>query len=178
MKTLTVIFLFISLIGFSQRWQDSNRGLYPQSIQVTYNVKNTAIGLRYGYLFNKPVMEMPLGWYASFSNTINPYYMNNVGGNNYDWERKYSLGGMVQLPYSRKMNGTHTFLTVGVVYNSHKDPYLDYPGRYDANLYYTSNVGCDIGIEQQRGRVKWHLTVDALNFMRYVEFGCGYTFFR
>lgn len=37
----------------AQRWQDANRGLYPQSIQATLNVRNTAVGLRYGYLFQK-----------------------------------------------------------------------------------------------------------------------------
>jgi len=56
--TLIVLLLFISLTGFSQRWQDSNRGLYPQSIQSTVNVRNTAVGFRYGYLFQKH----PAGW--------------------------------------------------------------------------------------------------------------------
>lgn len=170
MKTLSVIFLFVSLAGFSQSWQDSNRGLYPQSIQATINARNTALGLRYGYLFQKK----PLGVYGSFSNTISP----NPDYINYDWERKYSVGGMMQLPYSYKMRGIHTFITAGVVYNSHKDPYLDYPGRYNGQLYYTSNIGFDVGIEQQINHFKCHLTVDVMNFMRYVEFGAGFTFYR
>jgi len=174
MKTLTVIFLFISLTGFSQRWQDANRGLYPQSIQATINVRNTSVGIRYGYLFQKPVLQMPLGVYASFSNTIAP----NTDYNNYDWERKYSLGGMFTLPYVREMNGIHTFFTLGVVYNSHENPYIDFSGKYDARLYYTSNVGCDVGMEWQMKHFKCHLTCDVVNFMRYVEFGAGYTFYK
>ena len=106
----------------AQRWQDANRGLYPQSIQATYNIRNTAIGFRYGYLFSKSVLAMPLGVYCSFSNTINPYWNNNVGNNNYDWERKFSLGGVMQLSHSIKMNGFHTFLLLRVFITHIRQP--------------------------------------------------------
>ena len=168
-KEWMLIITYILLgIAFGQRchgqsWQDSNRGLYPQSIQATINAKNTAVGLRYGYLFR----EQPLGIYASFSNTI----ASNLDYNNYAWERKYSLGGMVQLPYNRKMRGIHTFFTLAAVYNSHDDP-------YDRSMNYTNDIGCDIGMEFQINRYKCHLTVDAINFMRYVEFGCGISFYK
>jgi hypothetical protein len=147
---------------YAQSWQDSNRGLYPQSIQATVNPKNTAIGFRYGYLFK----EQPFGLYASFSNTISP----NTDYNNYDWERKYSLGGMVQLPYNIKMRGIHTFFTVGAVYNQHPEIAQD--------KYATSVIGCDVGVEFQIHHYRCHLTVDVVNFMRYIQIGCGYTFFR
>lgn len=84
----------------------------------------------------------------------------------------------MQLPYALEMRGIHTFLTVAGVYNSHETPYLDFPGRYDARLYYTSNWGVDIGIQQQIGHFTAHLTVDVINWMRYVEFGAGYTFYK
>lgn len=172
MKTILIL-IFIPSMLLGQRWQDSNRGLYPQSVQASYNARNTAVGLRYGYLFQK----QPLGLYTSFSNTIapNPDYIN------YEWERKYSLGGMLTLPYVREMKGIHTFFTVGAVYNSHPTANTDkglMPGQYDGELYYTTNWGCDIGFEWQIKHFKCHLTVDAINFMRYVEFGAGYTFYK
>lgn len=177
MKVLIIILSFIPLNGFSQRWQDTNRGLYPQSIQTTYNARNTAFGFRYSYLFNKPIMEMPLGCYASFSNTIS----SNINYNNYKWERKLSIGGIIQLPYDLEAHGTHSFFTLGLVYNLHPKANTNknlMPGQYDSSLYYTSMFGCDIGIEQQYNRFRWHLTVDVINFMRYVEFGFGYCYFR
>lgn len=175
------ILLFIGEKCYGQRWKDSNRGLYPQSIQATYNVRNTALGFRYGYLFNKPVMEIPLGVYVSFSNTINPYWNNNVGNNNYDWERKFSLGGSVQLPHYLKMNGFHTFFTFAGVYNSHPTANSDknlMQGQYNGATYHTTNIGVDIGIEQQINHIKWHLTIDAINFLEYVELGAGITFYK
>lgn len=153
--------------GNAQHWQDTNRGLYPQSIQATLNAKNTAAGIRYGYIFQK----QPLGVYASFSNTIAP----DMDYNNYEWERKYSLGGMITLPYVRDMRGTHTFFTLGLVYNEHPTSTLV---SYDSNLYFTSDFGCDVGMEFQLHHFKAHLTVDVVNFMRYVEFGAGFTFFK
>jgi hypothetical protein len=169
MKTLSVIFLFISLTGFSQRWQDENRGLYPQSIQVTINARNSAVGLRYGYLFQKPLFGVPVGLYGSFSNTIKP----DMRYNNYSWERKIAIGGMITLPYSREMQGIHTILTLGAVYNSHPSIKMDDPG-----LYQTSPWGCDIGVQLQKNRTTGHISIDVLNFMRYVELGIGITFYK
>ena len=165
----------------AQRWEDSNRGLYPQSIQSTYNIRNTALGIRYGYLFQNPVLGIPLGVYGSFSNTINPYWNNNVGNNNYDWERKFSLGGIIQLPHSLKMNGFHTFFTFAGVYNSHPTANSDkglMQGQYSGGTYHVTNPGVDIGIEQQINHIKLHLTLDAMNFLEYVEFGVGIAFYK
>ena len=118
-----------------------------------------------------------MGVYASFSNTIapNPNYIN------YEWERRYSLGGMLTLPYVREMKGIHTFFTLGLVYNSHPTANTDkglMPGQYDGELYYTTNWGCDIGFEWQTKHFKCHLTCDVVNFMRYVELGAGFTFYK
>lgn len=169
-----LIFLLISNKCDAQRWKDTNRGLYPQSLQVSVNAKNSAVGGRYGYLFQNPVLDMPLGVYASFSNTISP----NPDHNNYAWERKYSLGGMITLPHNMDSEA-HTFFTLGVVRNSHPDAFTtSTPGQYEADVYETANWGCDIGIEMQQKHFKAHLTVDVVNWMRYVEFGCGVTFFR
>jgi len=173
--------IFIGQKCKGQRWQDSNRGLYPQSIQTTYNIRNTALGVRYGYLIQKPVLGMPLGIYGSFSNTINPYWNNNVGNNNYDWERKYSIGSSVQLHHSIGMHSIHTFFTIAGIYNSHPTANSDKvrpPGQFTAGYYHITDWGCDIGIEQQINHVKWNLTVDFVNFLEYVEFGVGYTFFK
>jgi hypothetical protein len=175
MKTLVAIFLFTSLTGFSQRWQDENRGLYPNAVQVTYNARNTAIGLRYSHLFEKPVFKLPVGIYGSFSNTINP----DIRFINYNWERKYSLGVLVTLPYDG--GGMHTMFTLGAVRNEHPLLNADYgmqQGQHNPTYYETNNWGVDIGIQVQVKHFTSHLTVDVNNFMRYVEFGAGFTFYK
>ena len=165
----------------AQRWQDVNRGLYPNSIQGTLNARNESLGMRYSHLFEKPVSGLPLGVYASISNTIPegwrlPYYDEY---NTYSWERKYSLGGIITLPYSRQMHGTRTMLTVAAIYNSHEDVYMDdWPGRFDPNVAYTNNWGVDLGVQVQTGRFTAHISIDALNFFRYAEIGAGYCFYR
>lgn len=174
----TIGFLILQMIGnkcFGQRYQDTNRGLFPNALQGTINARNTAIGIRYSYLFQKSFMGIPCGLYGSFSNTIKP----DRRFINYPWERKYSLGGMITLPYTREMHGIRTVITVGAVYNSHPDNYLrDYPGLYDGNVYYTNNFGCDLGLQIQVNHFVGHIAVDAINFMRYVEIGIGFTFFK
>jgi hypothetical protein len=93
--------------------------------------------------------------------------------NNYEWERKYSFGVLVTLPAGKEMNGIHTMLTSGIVMNTHNPPYT---GTLDTSLYDTNDWGYDLGIQIQTNRFTAHITVDVLNFMRYVEIGAGYCF--
>lgn len=172
MKTkLIILILFCTLSLNAQRWQDVNRGLYPNAIQGTINARNTAVGVRYSHLFEKA----PYGFYVSFSNTIKP----DMKYNTYPWERKYSIGGMLTMPYNREMHGTRMMFTVGAIYNSHEDVYMDdWPGRFDPNVAYTNNWGVDLGIQVQIKRFTGHISIDALNFFRYAEVGAGWTFYR
>jgi hypothetical protein len=137
MKTLSVIFLFISLTGFSQRWQDQNRGLFPSSLQITYNFRNTATGLRYGYLFQ----NAPLGLYAGFSQTIAA----NLKYNTYPWERRFTAGGSLTVPNKHPL--IHLMFTFGSAYNWHED--TGNPGQFDPDVSHTNNWGIDIGLQAQ-----------------------------
>jgi hypothetical protein len=162
-----------------QSWQHENKGLYPNSIQGTMNARNESVGIRYTYLFQQPVLNMPLGIYGSFSNTIpiNWRLPNYAFYNNYAWERKYSVGLLITLPTSLEAQGMHSMATIGIIHNSH--PYAtnnEYPGRFDPDLYYTNYWGCDIGVQVQINRFTSHLTIDFGNFFRYAEIGAGYCF--
>jgi hypothetical protein len=173
---IVIVLLLCGIINClnAQRWQDENRGLYPNAIQVTYNGRNTALGIRYSHLFKNPVLALPLGFYGSFSHTIHP----DLRFINYDWERKYSIGGMVTLPYD---GGMHTMFTLGAVRNEHPRLNADYgmqTGQHNPTYYETNNWGVDIGIQVQVNHFTSHLTVDAINFMRYVQFGVGFTFYK
>ena len=156
-----------------QSWSDTNRGLYPQSVSITYNAHNTALGVNYSYL----LQNKPIGFYTSFSNTINP----DLDYNNYNWERKYSLGCILTLPHNLEDEYIHTMVTLGLIYNEHPREWQnkDLPiGLYMGNVYSTTPIGCDLGIRIQIKHFTSSLKVDVVNFMRYVEFGCGYTFYR
>jgi hypothetical protein len=173
MKTLIVIFLFFSLAGFAQPWKDTNRGLRPNAIQATINARNTALGVRYSHLFTKPFLGVPMGVYASFSNTVNP----DLRFINYEWERKYSIGVSITLPYNPTMHGIYTMATLGFIYNQHPELYPGrdmYKGTFDGVYYETVPWGIDVGIQIQINRFTSHLTVDAVNFFRYAEVGVGF----
>jgi hypothetical protein len=175
MKTLIIIFLFISLSAFAQRWQDENKGIYPNAVQLTINGRNTALGLRYSYLFQEAFLGMPVGLYGSFSQTVHP----DTRFINYDWERKYSLGALLTLPKYR--DSMMTMVTFGVVRNEHPVSFYDKglsPGQHDPHYFETLNWGFDIGVQVQVNHVTGHIVVDALNFMRYVEVGLGVTFYK
>jgi len=161
----------------AQRWKDENRGLYPQSIQLNVNVRNTALGIRYGYLFQKPVLSMPIGVYGTFSNTIhpNPKYVN------YAWERKYSLGFSITSSNAFKSGGTHFMGTMALVYNSHPTANQDldnFVGEYTGGYYTTTDFGLDIGIMMQKRHFVGHIKADMMNWMKYIEFGAGFSFYR
>jgi len=176
---LTIICILICICSRlkAQSWSNENRGLYPQSVQLNYNPMNTALGVRYGYLFQRPVLNMPLGVYVTFSNTINP----NPHYINYAWERKYSIGGTITAPYDLEMHGIYTMFTLGLVYNEHPRANQDLslpPGQFMAGYKATSNFGLDIGVMIQLNHLAFHLKADAVNWMSYVEVGAGITFFR
>ena len=65
---LIIVLFLISNTIYSQKWQDENRGLYPNSLQITINAPNEMIGIIYGYSFKNPVFKMPFGIYGEFSN--------------------------------------------------------------------------------------------------------------
>jgi hypothetical protein len=177
MKTLIVILFLIPLSCFGQRYQDTNRGLYPNAIQLTINARNTALGIKYSHLFEKPFFGVPVGLYGSFSNTIKP----DLRFINYDYERKVAIGGMITLPYNSLMHGIRTMLTVGAVRNIHPYLFSDnvlYRGQFDNTYYQTCKYGVDIGIQMQLKHFTTGITVDAINFLRYVEVSAGYTFYR
>ena len=169
MKNIILLLLVSCSISLNaQNWANENRGLYPNSLSVTINARNTALGVRGVHLFQEPVLNMPIGVYGSFSNTVNP----NLKYINYNWERKYSMGALITLPHSFESKLTHTALSIGAIYNSHTSP----PGQFQGDLYYTSYWGCDIGVHIQINHFTSHIVCDVFNFMRYVEFGCGYAF--
>ena len=51
-------------------------------------------------------------------------------------------------------------------------------GQYNGATYHVTNFGMDIGVEQQINHFKLHLTIDAMNFLEYVELGVGIAFYK
>jgi len=150
-----------------QGYTNENKGLYPDSFQGTYNPYNTAIGINYSRL-----SEKWYGGYAGFSNTIDP----NPIFNNYDWERKYTVGSLITLPTELKAT-FHTFVIVGINYNTHSDinsQYILQPGQYEAGLRTTQDVSCDIGLALQVHHFKFSIIYDPFN--RFYQFGIGPAF--
>jgi hypothetical protein len=160
----------------AQKWKYENCGLYPNSIGVTCNAKNHSLGLQYGYLFQNPIVHMPLGVYASYSHTIHP----NLWINNYNWEEKYSMGLKVTLPRAFDDGLTHTFITIGPVWNRHPREWQNeslLPGQSYADIKSTTDIGLDLGISMQMKHCLVQIVkVDVMNWFQYAEFGVLYCF--
>jgi hypothetical protein len=151
-----------------QRWIDENRGLYPQSLQVTYNYRNTATGFRYGYLLQK----VPYGMFFGVSQTVRT----NMAFNTYPWERRVTLGGSVTLPtgFSR----LHLMPYAGLAYNWHNDVFVSMPGIFNADQNMTNNWGVDIGLQAQIKHWMIGYDVGFLSDILYCQMRAGYTFYR
>lgn len=177
---IIVATIFFGSRAKGQSWAESNRGLYPQSAQVTFNAPNLSIGLIYGYLFQKSVAGLPIGLYGEFTSTLpkswrlttNQYYYQF---NNYVWERQYSIGATLTLPTA--MHCAHFIVMTGIVYHDHPGRWVDSglrPGNYVAGYNSTSLIGCDLGVQLQQKHARVHLKTDIVNWFRYTEFGFGY----
>lgn len=165
----------------TQAYARENAGVYPNTVSLTMNVKNESVGLIYGYTPRVPTLNLPIGYYAQISSTIpmswhRPDYYKY---NNYDWQRKYSLGLSLILPHPWQDSETHTMVTLGAVYNDLPDINTNHklmPGQYDPDLEYTHKWGMDIGVRWVTHHVTVHIKTDVFNFMQYTEFGCGGNF--
>jgi hypothetical protein len=176
MKRILFLLIFLPSIAFSQKWKDSNVGLYPESFQWTYNVRNTGFGFMYGHLFKKPFFKMPVGLYGSISSTIDP----SAKYNNYTWEGKLSFGGSLTLPKALKQP-FHTMFLCGLIYNLHQDLhdiYVISPGLYVPGIYHTTPLSCDIGIRIYKEHFTASLLIDTMNFFRYAQLSIGFNFFN
>lgn len=167
--------------SYGQSWSNENKGLYPNSVQVSINRPNESIGLIYSYLPQSPICGAPIGLYSEINSTIpkswhsSQYYEYN----NYEWQRKYSLGLSITLPHTFGDGIVHTMFTAGIVYNDHPRTIYDQnvnPGNFTGDYQHTTTFGCDIGIRMQCKHFTAHLKTDVVNFMRYTQFGCGYCF--
>jgi len=168
MKTLSVIFLFISLSLSAQSWQMENKGLYPQSLSLTYNFRNTATGLRYGYLFQK----VPFGLYGGFSQTIT----SNQKYNTYPWERRFTIGGSLTVPNKHPL--MHLMFTFGGAYNWHEDVYSEKPGQFNPHTSVTNNFGVDVGLQAQIKRLLIGYDVGLLSDIWYCQMRVGFCFYK
>ena len=165
-KAVSLLFLFVCLVVTGQ---DSyrNMGLYPNSVQVTFNPRNTAIGITCGRL-----IKNGFGLYAGFSNTISP----NPNWNNYDWERKFSLGATAKL-FTALHSPFHISVAAGAVRNFHgriNSRYHLLPGQTEGGLKTITNWGCDLGFNLQRRHLVWSILYDPLN--DYAQLGVGIAF--
>jgi hypothetical protein len=50
------------------------------------------------------------------------------------------------------------------------------PGQTMGSAEHTTPFGCKIGVRLQMYHFTAHLKTDIVNWMRYTQFGCGYTF--
>lgn len=180
-KLLLIIAFIIGLLSLAQlcngqKWQNECKGLYPNSIGVTCNAKNHSLGVQYGYLFQKPVFNTPIGLYASYSHTIHP----NKWINNYDWEEKYAIGLKFALPHAFEDGLTHTFITIGPVWNRHPREWQNenlLPGQSYADIEPTTAIGLDLGVSMQMKRCLVQIVkIDVINWFQYAEFGVSYCF--
>jgi hypothetical protein len=160
----------------AQSWGYENKGLYPNAASITLNRHNHALGIKYDYLFQNPVLHtIPLGISASFSQTIRP----NLWMNSYRWERKYCIGYIITLPHAREQSTAHLMGTVDLVYNSHPRPWPNdglLPGQTYADVATTTAVGLNLGIRIQLKHCTSFLRTDFINRWSYTEFGGGVSF--
>jgi hypothetical protein len=180
--TNTLLFIIIMILSTicnrieAQLWKNENRGLFPNSIGLTVNAKNHSLGIQYGYLFQNPVAQMPLGVYGSYSHTIHP----NLWINNYPWEEKYSIGLKITLPHGFRDGLSHTFIEVGPVWNRHPRAWQNdslLPGQVYADVKSTTDIGFDIGVSMQMKHCLVQIVkVDVMNWFQYAEFGVLYCF--
>lgn len=175
-KWLLILILFISMPLYCQSWENANVGLYPNSLQLTYNFRNTSTGFMFLHLFEKSFLLMPVGLYGSVSSTIKPdqRYVN------YPWERKFSFGGSVTLNHSRLVNMDYMFLC-GAVYNWHpglNSSLVLLPGQYDPSKYATTRYGFDMGFRISKNRYSGTILIEAFNLIRYVQLSFGYNFYK
>ena len=152
----------------AQSWQNENRGLYPQSLQITYNARNTATGLRYGYLFQ----NAPFGLYFGFSQTIAPNQIYNT----YPWERRFTLGGSLTVPNKHPL--MHLMFTFGGAYNWHEDVYSEKPGQFNPHTSVTNNFGVDVGLQAQIKHLIIGYDVGLLSDVLYCQMRAGFTYYK
>lgn len=160
----------------AQRWADQNVGLYPNSIKVTINAKNHAVGLMGSHLFQKPLFNtIPVGVYGSFSRTIKP----NLWVNNYRWENKYSVGFTITLPQDESLEAHHMAM-IGLVWNQLPSKMWineDLPaGQYHPGYESTLPLGLDLGWRVQINRFTAGFQIDVMNFFQYAQVSVGYCF--
>jgi hypothetical protein len=161
--------------GSAQSWQYQNRGLYPSAFHLTINPKNTAVGLMYSYLFQHPVLNMPIGVYGSASRTIDP----NLWYNNYEWEYKFSVGFSITLPMNKDHPEVHTMCLLGLNYYQLPGMWQNdalQPGQYYSNLKATNPIGLDMGVRMQVYHSTVSLLIDAMNFFQYAQLSYGRCF--
>ena len=168
------ILLIFPVMGFAQRWQDMNRGLLPNSIQMTVNAKNHAVGLKFDHLFE----SLPFGVYGSFSRTIKP----NLWYNNYRWENKYSIGLDITMPQDALIK-VHNIMSVALAYNQHPIEWMNESlpaGQYYPHFETTVPVGLDLGWRMIMGKWTAGFQIDVMNFFQYGQFcfGRNFTFYN
>jgi hypothetical protein len=174
---LVILGIMIILCSYldAQQWKNENKGLYPNAVSLTLNRHNYALGLKYDYLFQEPVLNIPFGLSASFSQTIKP----DLDYNSYEWERKYCIGSIITLGHLLENGLTHFMVTTDLVYNSHPRPWPEenlQPGQSYAKIEETTNIGCNLGLRIQMQHATMFFHSDIVNWMSYTEFGVGYTF--
>lgn len=176
MKKSILLFLSITIVMLAvtvnkcnaQRWIDENRGLYPQSLQVSYNYRNTGLGIRYGYIFQ----SVPFGLYGGFSHTFHPNKYDVV----YGWERRYTLGGSITIPNRHPV--MHLMGTFGGVRNEHPDFYSNMPGIVDPDINQTNNWGVDLGLQAQINHWLIGYDVGFLSDILYCQMRVGVAFYK
>jgi hypothetical protein len=168
-----IVIMFVPINIQAQRWSDINKGLYPNAMQVTFNAKNHATGLKYDYLFKNQ-----FGIYGSFSRTIRP----NLWINNYRWENKYSIGIDITLP-ADGITTVHSIVSIGLVYNQHPREWqneLMPSGMYYAPYKVTTPIGLDLGWRAQVKKWTVGFQIDIMNFFQYgqLSFGRCFSFYK